>query len=41
MRELISVREVLTDPQRRRAYDASIGIKPKVYRPVALRPEEV
>ena len=41
MRELISVRDVLTDPQRRRAYDTSIGVKPKVFRPVALRPEEV
>jgi hypothetical protein len=38
---LITVRDVLIDPQRRRAYDTSIGIKPRVYRTVALRPEEV
>jgi hypothetical protein len=41
MRELIEARDVLSDPRKRRAYDVSIGIKPKVEKPVALRPEDV
>jgi hypothetical protein len=41
MRELIAARDVLTDPVRRRAYDASIGIVRKPPRPVAMRPDEV
>lgn len=41
MRELIEARDVLTDSRKRRAYDASIGITPKVERTAALRPEEV
>ena len=41
MRELIEARDVLSDMQKRRAYDVSIGIKPKVEKPVALRPEDV
>jgi len=41
MRELIQSRDVLADPAKRRAYDQSIGIKPKVVRTVALRPDEV
>ncbi|HEY8446165.1 MAG TPA: DnaJ domain-containing protein [Thermomicrobiales bacterium] len=41
MRELIAARDVLTDPARRRAYDASIGIVRKPPRPPALRPDEV
>lgn len=41
MRELLDARDVLTDPVKRRSYDVSIGIKPKVERPTALRPEEV
>jgi hypothetical protein len=38
MRELLTAKEVLSDPERRRAYDASIGI---VRRPPAMRPDEV
>ncbi len=41
MRELIEARDVLTDPKKRRQYDVSIGIKPKVERTAALRPEDV
>lgn len=41
MRELIEARDVLTDKEKRRAYDISIGIKPRVERPAALRPEDV
>lgn len=41
MRELIEARDVLADPRKRRAYDASIGIEPIVHRTVALRPEDV
>jgi DnaJ-domain-containing protein 1 len=41
MRELIAARDVLVDPAKRRAYDRSIGIEPKVVRTPALRPEEV
>lgn len=41
MRELIAARDVLIEPTRRRAYDQSIGIKPKVKRVYALRPEDV
>jgi hypothetical protein len=41
MRELIEARDVLADTKKRRAYDVSIGIKPKVERPVAFRPEDV
>lgn len=38
MRSLITARDILTNPVRRRAYDASLGI---VRRIEALRPEEV
>ncbi len=38
MRSLIAAREVLSNPARRRAYDASLGI---VRRVEALRPEDV
>lgn len=38
MRTLIAAREVLSNPVRRRAYDASLGI---VHRVEALRPEDV
>jgi DnaJ-domain-containing protein 1 len=41
MREVLSARDVLTDPARRKLYDASIGIVRKPPRPPALRPEEV
>jgi hypothetical protein len=41
MRELIEARDVLTDSKKRRAYDVSIGIKPKVEPIRALRPEDV
>lgn len=41
MRQLIEARDVLIDPAKRRAYDQRIGIKPKVVRIAALRPEEV
>jgi DnaJ-domain-containing protein 1 len=41
MRELIEARDVLTDPRKRRQYDTSIGIKHKVERTAALRPEDV
>ena len=41
MRELIAARDVLTDPGKRGRYDASIGIKPRVVRTVALRADEV
>jgi hypothetical protein len=45
MRELIEARETLVDPQRRRAYDAGLGIvrpaSPPPARPPAMRPEEV
>lgn len=41
MRELIEARDVLTDPRKRRQYDVSIGIKPKVERTAALRPDDV
>jgi len=41
MRELIAAKEVLSDPARRRAYDASIGIERKAPRPPAFRPDEV
>lgn len=38
MRELITARDVLTDPARRAAYDRSLGI---VHQVEALRPEDV
>ncbi len=38
MRELLTAKEALSEPERRRAYDASIGI---VRRPPAMRPDEV
>lgn len=41
MRELLDARDVLTDPAKRRRYDVSIGITPKVERTTALRPEDV
>ena len=49
MRELIEARDTLTDPQRRRVYDAELGIvrresargTPPPARPPAMRPEEV
>lgn len=41
MRELIEARDVLTDSRKRRAYDASIGIKHKVEPTNALRPDDV
>ena len=41
MRELIEARDVLTDARKRRAYDVSIGIKPKVEQISALRPDDV
>jgi DnaJ-domain-containing protein 1 len=41
MRELITVRDVLTNPLKRKQYDRQIGIKPRVVRTTALRPEEV
>jgi hypothetical protein len=47
MRELIAARDILADPKQRRAYDDSIGIKPrepkapKVARPAVLRPEDI
>lgn len=41
MRELIEARDMLTDPRKRRQYDTSIGIKHKVERTAALRPEDV
>jgi hypothetical protein len=41
MRQLIDARDVLIDPTKRRAYDQRIGIKPKVVRVAALRPDEV
>jgi hypothetical protein len=41
MRELIAARDVLIDPTRRRAYDASLGIVRPLPRPPAMRPEEV
>lgn len=41
MRQLIEAREVLIDPAKRRGYDQRIGIKPKVVRIAALRPDEV
>jgi curved DNA-binding protein CbpA len=40
-RELLAARDVLADPVRRRAYDASIGIVRPPPRPPAMRPEEV
>jgi hypothetical protein len=41
MRELIEARDVLTDARKRRAYDVSIGIKPRVEPISALRPDNV
>jgi hypothetical protein len=41
MRELIEARDILTEPRKRRAYDVSIGIRPKEEKPTALRPEDV
>lgn len=44
MRELLAARDVLADPAKRRAYDHSIGVKPreKPIRPVTgLRPDDV
>lgn len=48
MRELIDARALLTDPGRRRSYDASLGIRPRhgsrepmPFRAVAVRPDEV
>lgn len=48
MRELIEARKLLSDPARRRAYDASLGIRrsngsrePMPFRAVAVRPDEV
>ena len=38
MRELLEAKNILTDPHKRRAYDASLGI---VRRPDAMRPEDV
>jgi len=41
MRELIEARDLLSDPRKRAQYDRSIGIAPKVAKPVALRPDDV
>jgi hypothetical protein len=48
MRELIEARKILIDPPRRRAYDASLGVRrasarlePMPFRATAVRPEEV
>jgi DnaJ-class molecular chaperone len=41
MRELIEARDVLNEPRKRAQYDRSIGIAPRVIKPVALRPEDV
>ena len=41
MRELLEAKSVLTDPVRRRAYDASLGILPRSPRPHGFRPEDV
>jgi hypothetical protein len=41
MRQLIAARDILNDPARRRAYDASLGIVRPPPRPAAMRPEEV
>ncbi|MGH2535426.1 MAG: DnaJ domain-containing protein [Thermomicrobiales bacterium] len=41
MREILSAKEVLTDPAKRRAYDASIGIAYRPKPPDAIRPDEV
>jgi hypothetical protein len=41
MREILAAKEVLVNPQRRRSYDATIGIIHKPKPPDALRPEEV
>jgi hypothetical protein len=38
MREILEARECLTDPERRLAYDRSIGI---VRRPPGLRAEDI
>lgn len=39
MRDLLEARSILTDPARRRAYDATLGILPP--RPQGFRPEDV
>ena len=41
MRELLEAKACLTDPDRRRVYDASLGIAPRRPRPAAIRPEDV
>jgi hypothetical protein len=41
MREILAAKEVLADPAKRRAYDASIGIVHKPRPPDAIRPDEV
>lgn len=41
MRELLEARDVLTDPRKRRAYDATLGIVRPPPRTPALRPEDV
>ena len=41
MRELLEAKACLTDPDRRRVYDASLGIAPRRPRPAAMRPEDV
>lgn len=41
MRDILTARDVLADPARRRAYDRSVGIDRPPPRPAAMRPEEV
>ncbi|MGI8476268.1 MAG: J domain-containing protein [Thermomicrobiales bacterium] len=41
MRELLSARDVLVDPRKRKSYDDAIGVKPRVRRTAAMRAEEV
>lgn len=41
MRDILAAKEVLADPAKRRAYDASIGIVYKPKPPDAIRPDDV
>ena len=41
MREILSAKDILGDPQKRRAYDRSIGIVREAPKPRATRPEDV